>query len=52
MLLKRENVEYSYSENCYRLVVKEKPEEAPYIFALGVVLIGVAFHYMLFLKYR
>lgn len=52
VLLKRENVEYSYSENCYRLVVKEKPEEALYIFVLGVVLIGVAFYYMLFLKYR
>jgi len=52
ILVKKANVEYSYSENCYRISVRKKPERALYFFIVGVVLIGAAFYYVAFLKYR
>ena len=52
ILVKKTNVEYSYSKNCYRVSMKEKPESALYPFVGGVLLIGAAFYYVAFLKYR
>ncbi|USS40066.1 hypothetical protein NF865_06900 [Thermococcus aggregans] len=52
ILVKKTNVDYSYSKGCYQVSIKEKPEKALYIFIAGVVLIGAAFYYMAFLKYR
>ncbi|AIF68993.1 hypothetical protein PAP_02860 [Palaeococcus pacificus DY20341] len=52
VILKKIELDYSFSNGCYTLNVRRKPEEALYLFILGVVLIGMAFYYLAFLKYR
>lgn len=52
IILKRIELDYSFSNGCYTLNIKIKPEEALYLFILGVALMGAAFYYIAFLKYR
>ncbi|KPU63551.1 hypothetical protein EP1X_04265 [Thermococcus sp. EP1] len=52
IFVKKANIKYSYSEGCYMVMIREKPEKALYLFVGGVILIGVAFYYIAFLRYR
>ncbi|ACS90009.1 MAG TPA: hypothetical protein HA302_01515 [Thermococcaceae archaeon] len=52
IFVKKVNINYSYSEGCYTVIIREKPEKALYLFIGGMLLIGVAFYYMAFLRYR
>lgn len=52
IFVKKANIEYLYSNECYTVTIREKPEKALYLFIVGVVLLGVAFYYMAFLRYR
>jgi len=52
VFVRKANIDYLISDGCYWVGVREKPEEALYLFVVGVILIGVAFYYMAFLRYR
>lgn len=52
VLVEKVDVDYSYSNGCYQLSIREKPEKALYLFVAGALLIGAAFYYIAFLKYR
>lgn len=52
VFVRKANIDYLISDGCYSVSVREKPEEALYLFVIGVILIGIAFYYMAFLRYR
>lgn len=52
VFVRKANIDYLISDGCYSVSVSEKPEEALYLFVVGVILIGIAFYYIAFLRYR
>jgi len=52
VFVRKANIDYLISDGCYSVSVREKPEEALYLFVVGVILIGIAFYYIAFLRYR
>ncbi|ASJ10719.1 hypothetical protein A3L12_05110 [Thermococcus sp. P6] len=52
VILRKIQPDYSFSEGCYTLNIRVKPKMTLYLFILGVGVIGIAFYYMAFLKYR
>lgn len=46
------NVKVDPFDGCYLVTIYQKPDEALYLFVLGVSLIGAVIYYNFFVKYR
>ncbi|ALV62330.1 putative membrane protein [Thermococcus sp. 2319x1] len=52
IFVRKADIKYSISDECYEVSIREKPEKALYLFVVGIILIGIAFYYIAFLRYR